>query len=341
MTDTKHLEFSRRKFLLSSAFALASLKLGTLGWAAQTKEKRLGYSDSHAHLDSYPVEELKKIIARMKEQNVSLVLNVSINLLTSAEAIKIAQANDGIYAAVGIHPGEAIPLTTEVKKRLEELSGQNKVVAFGEVGLNYGNSTGSNEEQRQLLLFQKSLANNLKIPLNIHCNYEAYKDCISMLRGSTGNIHGFTGTMGDLNDWLEIGYYISLGEVREPGSTGDMGVMPVGPGLTEEVVRAIPAERLLIETDSMARVNSRWNELGKSSGGQGGPSGPGGPGGAPGGGRDGAPGGMPGRASAQEQSNGPVDVIKVAESIGKMRGVSAEEIGDLATNNLRRLLKIK
>lgn len=317
-------DINRRQFIVTSAFALASLKFGRLGYAAQAKGKGVGYSDSHAHLDSYQPEDLKKVLAQMKEKDVSTVLNVSINLLTSAEAIRIAQANDGIYAAIGIHPGEAIPLTAEVKKKLEELSGQKKVVAFGEVGLMYGNSTGSNEEQKELLLFQKSLANNLHIPLDIHCSTNAYKDCISICKGSSGIMHGFTGTVDDLNAWLDIGYYISIGMMS---------------GVSEEVLCAIPADRIITETDSMARENSRWDKLGKAggppSGGQGGvPSS--GPGGAPGGQQGGAPGG----AQIQAEPTGPADVVKVAEKLASIRGVSTEEMGAIATNNLKRVLKI-
>lgn len=342
-------EIGRREFLVAGAAALASIRFGSIGWAAQERGNGLGFSDSHAHLDSFPEEDLVKIIAAMRENNVSLVMNVSINLLTSAEAVRIAQANEGIYAAVGIHPGEAVPLTSDVKKKLEELSGRDKVVAFGEVGLNYGSSTGSNEEQRELLLFQKSLADNLHIPLDIHCGTDAYKECAEMLKGSAGIIHGFSGTMEDLNTWLDIGYYISLGEVRSGESGGAMGPMGPGPGLSEEVVRAIPEERLITETDCMARVNSRWSELGKASGPPAGASGAGL--GGPDSGRDGAAGGpapgggmppqggMPG-GIGQEQSNGPVDVIKVAESIAKIRGVSAEEIGNIATRNLKRVLNV-
>ena len=325
---TKLTYINRRQFLATGAFALASLKFGGLGCAAQAKGKGVGYSDSHAHLDSFQSEELKKVLARMKEKNVSTVMNVSINLLTSAEAIKIAQANDGIYAAIGIHPGEAIPLTAEVKKKLEDLSGQKKVVAFGEVGLMYGNSTGSNEEQKQLLLFQKSLANNLHIPLDIHCSANAYKDCISICKGSSGIMHGFTGTTDDLNAWLDIGYYISIGMMS---------------GVSEEVLRAIPADRIITETDSMARENSRWDQLGKSSGGPSGPPG-GGQGGAPSSGPGGAPGGQqggaPGGTSMQEEPTGPADVVKVAEKLAQIRGASTEEMGAVATNNLKRVLKI-
>jgi len=338
--------------LVTSTFAFASLKYAGNGNGAQTNAKKVGYSDSHAHLDSYPTEELKKVLAKMKGQNVTLVLNESINLLTSAESIKIAQANDAVYAAVGIHPGEAIPLTAEVKKKLEELSGQKKVVAFGEIGLNYGSSTGSNEEQKQLLLYQVSLANNLHIPIDVHCSYGAYKECIGLVKGSNGIMHGFAGSMADLNDWLKIGYYISIGKsvlsTGSSGGSGSMGGMPEGPSLTEELIRAIPKDRLVTETDCMALQNSRWDQLGKSRGGPGGPPGGGQPGQSdaragipPPVGGQGAPAGGPRGAMAMEESNGPADVVKVVEKIAAIRGISTAEMADIATNNLKQVLKIK
>jgi TatD DNase family protein len=329
---------NRRQFIAAGGLTLASLKFGNLGWAAQVKGKFIGYSDSHAHLDSFPEDDLKKILVKMKASNVTLVLNESINLPTSAESIRIAQANEGIYACIGIHPGESIPLTDDVKKKLEELSSQKKVVGFGEIGL----QTTGNDEQKQLLIYQASLAKKKDLLLDIHCGTEAYKECISIVKGTRGIIHGFTGTMDDLKAWLEIGYYISLGQMRSG--------MP-GEALSDEVIKAIPADKLITETDCMAGKNSRWEKLGKKPmGGQGGaPGGSSGgqsgapgtmPGAAPGGGQGGRSGGMPGVMPAMEESNGPSDVVKAVQSIAKIRGVSSEEIGELATRNLKRVMKI-
>lgn len=369
---------NRRQFLVTSAAALAAARFVSFGNFAYAAGKNVVYSDTHAHLDSFPEEDLKKILVKMKENNVGLVLNQSINLLTSAESIKIAQANEGIYACVGIHPGEAIPLTDDVKKKLEELSGQKKVVGFGEIGLM---SSDYDEEQKQLLLFQVALAKKKDLLLDIHCGTDAYKECIGMVKGTRGIIHGFTGTMDDLKAWLEIGYYISLGQVgggvgMPGGAAGGMGGMPGGAAggqggaggtggaggsgggmpqrqsMSEDVIKAIPAERLVTETDCMARQNSRWEKLGKKPmGGQGGA--PGSMSGGPGNGQGGAPGGMPsgqggapsgksggpGSGAAQE-SDGPVGVVKVVESIAKVRGVSSDEIANLALKNIKRLLKI-
>jgi TatD DNase family protein len=343
---------SRRQFLLSGPLALASLKLGILGRNALAAGND-GYSDSHVHLDSYSAEALQKALAGMKEKNVSLVLNVSISLATCAEAIKLAHTYNSIYAAVGIHPGETIPLTADVKKKLEELSGQKRVVAFGEVGLMYERSTGTKEQQQQLLQYQLSLASNLHKPIDIHYSNDAHQDIIRMCKeakGSSGIVHGFSGTMDELKDWLGLGYYISIGK-SVTGMAG-MGGRSGEVSPAEVVIKAIPADRLITETDSMFMgANSRWNEMGPKSAPAAGAAGGGVPGGgdrsgaAPGGGspggrQTGAPAGRQGGLSMQEEFNQPADVVKVAEKIASIRGVSAEEIGNLATSNLKRVLKI-
>jgi TatD DNase family protein len=351
---TNFTDINRRQFLTASALTVASLQFGYLGRTAAAKAEGLGYSDSHVHLDSYSSDALQKALAGMKEKNVSLVLNVSINLATSAEAVKLAQAHNSIYAAVGIHPGETIPLTAEIKKKLEELSGQKRVVAFGEVGLMYERSTGSKEEQQQLFQYQLSLANNLHIPIDIHYSNDSHQDIIRMCKeakGSSGIVHGFSGTMAELKDWLGLGYYISIG--KSVTGMGGMGGRSGGVSPTEEVIKAIPMDRLITETDSMFMgAGSRWNEMGPKSapgGSDRGGAAPGGAdrgsaapgGGAPGGRQGSAPGGGQGGPSMQEEFNQPADVVKVAEKIAAIRGVPAEEMGDIATNNLRRVLKIK
>jgi len=302
--------------------------------SANLRRKIMVYSDSHAHLDSFPQEELDLIFAQMKAKQVELVLNVSINLLTSAEAIKIAQKYSNVYAAVGIHPGETIPLTAEIKKSLEELSGQQRVVGFGEIGLMYGQSTGTTEQQQELFGYQLSLANNLHLPIDIHYSNNSHRDIVGIVKkakGATGIVHDGIGSMSQLNEWLELGFYISVGlpHGRPPGAAqNDV------PGMTDEIIRAIPLDRLITETDCMARGSvSRWNVLGKA---------PGGP--PPGGTGPGGPGGTSRTAGSpppmQEEFRQPTDVLKAAERIAAIRKASAEEIGKTATTNLKRLLKV-
>lgn len=282
------------------------------------------YSDSHVHLDSYPEEDLDTIFAQMKAQNISYVLTVSINLQTSEEAIKLAQNYKNVWTAIGIHPGEALPLTPGIKKRLEEMSGQPRVVAFGEIGLSYGRSTGSNKEQQKLFEYQLSLAGNTHKPVDIHYSNNSHQDIIAMINKEkkvAGIVHGFVGTITELNDWLNLGFYISLGK-PSVGIWGMIDGMHEMPSLPVETIRAIPIEKLLIETDSMARMSvSRWKTLG-------------GPVAAPplAGDLTGVP--------MKEVFNQPADVISVAEKIAAIRGVTTEEIGNSATQNLKRLLNI-
>jgi TatD DNase family protein len=261
----------------------------------------------------------------MKKKRVTLVLNVSIDLQTSAESVKLAQTYNNVLAAVGIHPGEAIPPTAEVKKRLEELAGQKRVVALGEIGLSYGRSSGSQEAQRYLFAFQIHLANNMHKPVDLHYSHESHQAIIAMVKkekGLSGIVHdGFQASPKAIQEWLDLGFYISIGQASLGMSKGLHGA-----ALTDEAVRSIPAARLITETDSMARMSvSRWKAMGL-------------PRGAP----TDMPKGMPAAPPpAQEEFRQPADVVGVAEKIASIRGIPAAEIGDIATKNLKHILKVK
>jgi TatD DNase family protein len=279
------------------------------------------YSDSHAHLDSYPPEELAVVLDQMKAKKVNLVLNVSINLAASEEAILLAQSHDEVLAAIGIHPGEAVPLTESLRKYLYELSGQQRVVAFGEIGLDYGRPTADREMQQELLIYQLSLARNAHLPVDIHYSMNAHQDIMEILRrekraGLSGMVHGFLGNLKELHDWLDLDFYISLGQ-SSLGLWKDLQNMV--PPLTNEVVCAVPSERLITETDAMARMSvSRWKVIG----------------GPP-------PGTDPSTGiPAQEEFRQPADVVAVVQKIAAIRGDTAENIGNITTANLRCVLQL-
>lgn len=283
------------------------------------------YSDSHVHLDSYPAEDLNIVFTQMKTQNVSLVLNVSINLEISEETIKIAGEHDEVFAAIGIHPGEAVPLTAEVKQRLNILSRQESVVALGEIGLDYGRPDANHEVQKELFAYQISLAKERKIPVDIHCSENAHQDIMRILHNEndpnlSGIVHGFMGGIAELNDWLELGFYISLGQTSVGTAKDHLHMMEP---LTPEVMKVIPMEKLLTETDSMARMSvSRWSAMGL-------------PKGAP------PPKDMPAPPPAQEEFHQPADVVGVAERIASIMGFTPAEVGSIATANLKRILKLR
>jgi TatD DNase family protein len=284
----------------------------------------LGFSDSHCHLDSYPPEELSVVFDEMAAQAVELVLNPSIDLDTSEAVVRLAAEHDTILAAIGIHPGEAVAPTDEVLQCLDDLSRRPRVVALGEIGLHYGPKPGSKEGgdehrewQKDLLRCELALAKARRVPVNIHYTLAAHGDLMAILReedsrGVQGMCHGFQGGLDELRDWLDLGFYVSvgpnsLGLVKTPHDTV--------PPLTDEVLRAIPEERLLTETDAICmRPTSLWK-------------------------RPRPPADSEEMKAFTETFRQPVDVIGAAARIALARGTTAEEIGGMATANLRRVLK--
>lgn len=283
------------------------------------------YSDSHCHLDSYPPEKLETVLNRMKEEQVEFVVSVSMTPETCEEAVDLARTYENVYAAVGIHPGLAKPLSSKEKRRLEELCDQPGVVALGEIGIEYSGPDGrpmSNiEVQKEIFNYELSLAGNARLPIDIHYSMDAQEDIIKIIRqekhsGLTGIAHAFQGSLTDLHEWLDIGFYISIGAE----SLGLRRSIKDAPPLTSEVVRAVPSDRLLTETDSMYRGNGSGKQHA-------------------------APLEMANNRSKPPPEDHnvflqPADVVKVAEKIGEMRDVPVWETGRTATENLKRILKI-
>ncbi len=248
------------------------------------------YSDSHCHLDRYqPEEKLTSILEQARAKGVELFVSVGKTVKASEGVIRIAQSHEGVLATIGIHPWEAVPLTDDIRKNLYNLARKDEVKAIGEVGLDYVRFPQTKDIQRELFKYQLSLAKETGLPLNIHCK-DAHQDMMQILRQETGFgirglIHGFSGDSATLKDWLALGFYVSI------GMRGF--IINEVPSL-QTVVREIPAERLLIETD----------------------------------------------ATGTEEISSPVEVITVAEKLASLRETTAEDIGNTATVNLRRLLQL-
>lgn len=204
----------------------------------------MAYSDSHCHLDRYEPELLTETLQQARTKHVDFIVSQGMSLESSLDTAHLAQSHQGVYAAVGIHPWNAIPPTEEVQQQLHQLAGQEKVVAIGEIGLDYARNPETKEIQKELLKYELSLARETGLPANIHCR-EAHQDMMDILRAEKGSslkgiIHGFTGNPSILKDWLELSFYISIG--RRVISGDEISSL-------EEAVREIPPDRLLTETD--------------------------------------------------------------------------------------------
>ena len=205
------------------------------------------FSDSHCHLDKYQPELLAEVLEQARVKGVDIIVSIGETLESSAEAVHLAQSHEEILAGVGIHPWNAIPPTDDVRRHLYGLAKREHVVAIGEIGLDYARNPQTKEIQKELLIYELSLAREIGLPVNIHCR-EAHQDMMDILRKETdsglqGIAHGFSGDLAALKDWLDLGFYISIG-VRG-FVTNEIPSLLVA-------VREIPSDRLLTETDSSA-----------------------------------------------------------------------------------------
>jgi len=198
-------------------------------------------TDSHAHLDFAQFDaDRDAVIARARQAGLVAILNVGTDLASSKAAVALAEKQDFIYAAVGFHPHAAKQVNAKVLDQLRVLTRHPKVVAVGEIGLDYYRDRSPRPVQRQAFADQLALAAELELPVIIH-NREAHDDVMEALRGwnGTGVLHSYSGGPERLEEVLELGFYVSIsGPVTFPKADR-----------LRKVAEIVPLERLLVETD--------------------------------------------------------------------------------------------
>ena len=201
--------------------------------------------DSHVHLDDEAFEEDREdIIKSLSENGIELVINNSSDLPSSERSVKLANEYKNIYAAIGVHPHEASSYNDEVEKRLIELSKDKKVVAIGEIGLDYYYDNSPRDVQKAVFKRQIELAAKLKKNIVIHSR-DAAKDTFDILKEAhekydfTALIHCFSQSVDMMREYLKMGDYIALG-----------GAVTFKNAKTpKEVAKVVDLDRLLLETD--------------------------------------------------------------------------------------------
>ncbi len=200
--------------------------------------------DTHAHLnDARFDEDRDTIIQNCLSQNVGLILNIGCCLKSSRESIELAKKYPQIYATVGVHPHDAKELNEAELNNLRALAGEDKVCAIGEIGLDYYYDNSPRDVQRYWFERQLAFAVEANMPVVIH-NRDAHKDCLDILRKfdlskNSGTLHCFSGSVEIAREILKMGLYISVGGALTFKNANRIN----------DVVREVPLERLLIETD--------------------------------------------------------------------------------------------
>ena len=201
--------------------------------------------DSHAHLnDARFDEDREALIQKLQEEHVDLVLNPGADIETSISSVELANKYDFIYAAVGVHPHDVKDLDDTAIDTLRKLATENeKVVAIGEIGLDYYYDNSPREVQKEWFKKQIELANELKLPIIIH-DRDAHQDTFEIIKTKSPEIgcvlHCYSGNVELAKEYVKMGCYISI-----PGT-----VTFKNNKKTREVAKEIPLEYLLIETDS-------------------------------------------------------------------------------------------
>ncbi len=201
--------------------------------------------DTHAHYDDAQFDaDRESLLASLPQADVGLVLNPGCTVESSRRAVALARTFPHVYAAVGIHPEECGDFVPEHIRQLRRLAeDEPKVVAIGEVGLDYyWPENPPRPLQQEVLRQQMALARDLELPVILH-DREAHADSMAIMREFPevrGVFHCFSGSVEMARELVERGWYLSFGGA----------VTFKNARRAPEVVRAIPIERLLIETDA-------------------------------------------------------------------------------------------
>jgi len=268
--------------------------------------------DTHSHLNFRAYDENREeVIKRTQEEDV-VCIDVGTKYETSQNAIKLAEANENIYAAIGLHPihiksdllkikmdeeeGGFMPLGEEFDyEKYKELAKSKKVVAIGEVGLDYyykPKGTAKKElfkqKQKEVFIKQLDLAEELNLPVIVHCRM-AYNNVYEILKARKvmGVMHCFVGTSEEMQSLVDLGFYI--------GINGIIFKLDL-----DEVVKKVPLDRILLETD--------------------------------------CPYLTPPKAGVER--NEPIFVKYVAEKVSEIKGISFDEVVAQTTANAKNLFKI-
>jgi TatD DNase family protein len=211
------------------------------------------FTDSHCHLDSEKFAgDLEAVLERAAAAGVTRMLSIGTGDGPPGVdcAVRVAERYPQVYATVGVHPHDAAKAEPRTFDDLRALGRNPKVIAFGEIGLDYHYDLSPREVQREVFIEQLKLASDLRLPITIHTR-EAWEDTMALLRENwkgPGIMHCFTGSPEQAQEALDLGFYLSYAGVTT-FKTGEN---------VREAARITPDDRLLIETDAPFLAPIPW-----------------------------------------------------------------------------------
>lgn len=200
--------------------------------------------DTHAHYDDEQFDEDRdELLASMQACGVEAVTNIGASLATSQNTIELTKKYPFVYGAIGVHPNEVEDLNEDGIAWLKENSGLPKIVAVGEIGLDYYWDEPGREVQKKWFLRQLELAREVKLPVVIHSR-DAAKDTLDIMKSFHaenlgGVIHCFSYTKEMAREYLNMGFYLGIGGVVTFKNAKKL----------KEVVEYMPMEQMVLETD--------------------------------------------------------------------------------------------
>lgn len=205
----------------------------------------MGLTDTHCHLNHSDFDaDCVEAIQRAREAGVTRLLVIGCDLASSRFAVRLAVDNHDVQAAIGIHPESAGEWSPDVREDLVAVVKQSapNIVAWGEVGLDYYWDSVSKDVQLRAFEEQIEIAKELSLPLIIHCR-DAFSDVLDVLddhNNPAAVLHCFTGSASEASRAIDDGYYIGVGGIATFKKSDSL----------REIVRALPLDRILLETDS-------------------------------------------------------------------------------------------
>ncbi|RKY85869.1 radical SAM protein [candidate division KSB1 bacterium] len=251
------------------------------------------FIDTHAHLLFPDYRDcLEEVINRALINNVKYIINVSINLEDSIKSISLFEKYQNVFISVGIHPNELKETSHSELKKIKELAKHPGVIAIGEVGLDYYRKCTSKELQQKIFAEFINLSEETGLPLIIHTRYawgDIEKNFINKMKNIKGVFHCFSGNLSNGLNLIENGFYLSY--------TGNITYRNFK---KDEILRKIPIERVMIETDSPFLTPEPY----------------------------------------RGQRNEPAYVVKVAEKLSSLFNLTPEDIGRITSYNAYKLFGI-